>query len=275
MLSNNTNNTTTIPIYKSTTNKCSIIQHTNNNVCDNVCGNVCDNKYSLQLLFSDELFLRSIGNSNILNVTTINNTFTSIYFYASSIKSLESYLNELTNKLKITNNEGDNDEEDVYDDEEEKEPYILYDQSIQIISCLTKQQLFLENNGHGFFNITLNDIIVIDDHLFIYINPTFIKPFSTESYGQFHFYSPFIRNKYSSPELLAIDKLPASVSYKTFYYSLGALITSSCLFSGINNGINTNIDWLLILQPIIHTKLYWFLVRCLSNNYESRHLCLI
>ena len=69
-----------------------------------------------------------------------------------------------------------------------------------------------------------------------------------------------------SPEL---DKkvLPAIVSYKTAYYSLGALIIY-CLFG--SDIKNKNIDEILL--PIKYSKLYWFLKRCLDENPKNRYL---
>ena len=258
------------------TNKCSIITHTNLPAIHQTV--VTETKYSLQLINADELFLKSIYNSSALIGATISNTYKSIQFYASSVKTLQTFIEDTINSKNSKNNK----QKDEY--EEEIEPYILYEESIHIISGLTKQQLFLEKNGYGFYNIHMNDIIVVDDLWFICINPNFIQKIEyvepNKKGGNFHFYYPFIRNEYSSPELCEISGLPAKVSSKTVYYSFGALIMRCLFVNNTNKTItktkeNTHTGQIKQLQSIINTKLYWFLVRCLSDNIETRDLCLI
>ena len=84
-----------------------------------------------------------------------------------------------------------------------------------------------------------------------------------------------------SPEILEINSIPATISYRCFYYSLGAL-GIHCLF-GINISDYgklvergpTNIDpshlvynkILDILTPIKNTKLYWFFLKSLCVDH--------
>ena len=148
----------------------------------------------------------------------------------------------------------------------------LLSDPMQLIFSLKRQQEFLEKHGYSFYALNVEDIIVINDSIFVCINSNLIKAFK-EGTCLLSFYKPYDRPKhigtsltFFSPEL---DKkvLPAIVSYKTAYYSLGALIIY-CLFG--SDIKNKNIDEILL--PIKYSKLYWFLKRCLDENPKNRYL---
>ena len=161
-----------------------------------------------------------------------------------------------------------------------------YNMVINILNCLRRQQDILYNKyNYGIYYIDLNDIIVIDSDIFIYTNPDGIKPLNSS--GNFIFNSPFYRNSSSaffSPELMKLDKIPATINYKCFYYSLGAF-GIYCLFMKKLNNID-NIDTIdtidtiedtieKILKPIYQTKLYWMLLRSCSIDHERRSILFI
>ena len=149
-----------------------------------------------------------------------------------------------------------------------------YNVVINSLNCLRMQQDILYNKyNYGIYYIDLNDIIVIDSDIFIYTNPDGIKPLNSS--GNFIFNSPFYRNSSSaffSPELIKLDKIPATINYKCFYYSLGAF-GIYCLFMKKLNNIEDTIE--KILKPIYQTKLYWMLLRSCSIDHERRSILLI
>jgi len=212
-----------------------------------------DNKYSL---FIDddadddvtEIFLKSIHESCLLSGSSINSKGNSISFYAASIQSLDL--------------EGQN----------KKRP-LSYNTFIHLVCSLSKQQQYLENYGFSFYGIHLSDILVIDECRFVIINPTMCKEIGGASSSSINLTGPFLRSSsisFFSPELLVIDHLPASLHYKTFYYSLG-LLAIYYLFGPTT----TNDHFELQLKPIAYTKLYFFILRLLKKNPEDRYMIFI
>ena len=68
-----------------------------------------------------------------------------------------------------------------------------------------------------------------------------------------NFYKPPIKREtcsFDSPELLAMNSIPFKISYKTIYYSFGALAIY-CLGNP---------------STYEHTKLYWFIKRCIGEE---------
>jgi hypothetical protein len=88
------------------------------------------------------------------------------------------------------------------------------------------------------------------------------------------FTSPFERNKFSSPEIMNIDKIPSSISVKTFYYSLASL-AFFCFFRKHYTYSNTDLEMYSCFQSILYTKLYWFFKRALETDVDKRILLFI
>jgi len=213
-----------------------------------------DNYYKLCFLNKNELFLQSIVVPMLLDGAFMNDSFNTIEFYAHSVKPLSLYL----------------------------QSGMSYHSVIHLIWYLSKQQEFLKKNGYGFYSLHLNDILVIDECKFICVNPEIVKQIKNESIT---FYSPFLRNGFVSPEILNVESIPASISYRCFYYSLGALAVY-CYF-GINIcDVGANCDDLDethlvyskimdILSPISDSKLYWCLLKCLCVDSNKRSLLFV
>lgn len=230
-----------------------------------------DNYYRLCFLKKNKLFLQSIVVPMLLDGAFMTDSFNTIDFYAHSVKPLSVYL----------------------------QTGMSYNSVIQLIWYLSKQHEFLKKNGYGFYCLHLNDILVVDDCKFICVNPEIVKqllqltPSATarskikNEYESITFYSPFLRNGFVSPEILNIECIPASVSYRCFYYSLGALAVY-CYF-GINIcdvDVGVNCDDLDethlvyskimdILSPISDSKLYWCLLKCLCVDSNKRSLLFV
>jgi len=160
---------------------------------------------------------------------------------------------------------------------------LSYNDSLLLIHYLSLQQTFLERNGFGFFKLSFEDIIIIEYNdlkrelvefdsdndtcsflYFAYLNPNHIKKINNK--GNIIFNSPFIMDSFCAPEILALSVIPAAVSYKCFYYSLGALVTY-CL------GLELGSD--MELEIIYNTKLYWLLKRIMVSEPNERILLLV
>jgi len=148
---------------------------------------------------------------------------------------------------------------------------LSYNTAGRLIWCLTKQQQFLEKYGFSFFSLSFEDILVVDDWNFFCANPTLCLPISSK--GNIGFNSPFERNKFSSPELMAINKIPSSVSVKTFYYSLASLVFF-CFFRKDYdyNYLSRDSEIYSCFQSILGTKLFWFFKRALETDVDKRIL---
>ena len=108
----------------------------------------------------------------------------------------------------------------------------------------------------------MKDILVIND-AYIIANSQYLIPIIDK---KIIFKFPFIKPEFSSPELHTISSLPFSISYKSIYYSLAEIVLYF---------ISDNPNVMSGLETILHTKLYWFLIKNLSPDAEKRLLLLI
>ena len=133
-----------------------------------------------------------------------------------------------------------------------------------------------------------HDVIVVDDIFFLFTNGCFLSCIEREEQREeekeegkaegkgegeeegeheegkkinkyiLSFYCPFKKPTFCSPELACIHSLPASVHWKTCFYSF-ALLLQSLLKDDVPR----------------FTKLYWFLERCMKNAPASRKMIYI
>jgi len=211
---------------------------------------ISENKY--QILLADvkgnETFFYSIF--NILNerlpgsyIVSANKEPMAINFFSTSVKPLSYYC---------------------------KNRLIDYYMALKIICDLYKQHMFLDKYGHGFYCIHFDDIIVIDKSIFICNNPHIIRE---KRNGKLMFFSPFNRSAehgFYSPEILELQSIPAKVSHKCFYYSLGALVIYCLVGKKLGNS-----DASILLKPISQTKLYWLILKLVDSDCERRSALII
>jgi hypothetical protein len=205
-----------------------------------------------QILIADakgnEPFFYSIF--NLLNdrlpgsyIVSVNNEPIAINFFSTSVKPLSYYC---------------------------KKGLVDYYMTLNIICDLYNQRDFLDKRGYGFYCIHLEDIIVIDKSIFICTNPDVVKECRNK---QLAFFSPFNRTAehgFYSPEILQLQSIPAKVSHKCFYYSLGALAIY-CLVGGKLENSHAS----LLLKPISQTKLYWLILKLVDSDCERRSALII
>lgn len=184
--------------------------------------------------------LYSITKTKFIKNCTILDAGTSIRLKASSIKTYQEFKKEqnIANKTKKLSH-----------------PILL-----KMIYYLSKQLSYLiTNHNKCFYTYDPDNIIVIDDNIFVYLSQEHLKDIKN---NDIYIYSPISKNnQYLSPELSYASTLPIIINYKTIYYSLGLLIRESLL----SNETNTNIN----------TKLDHFLERCLKKNPNERYLLYI
>jgi hypothetical protein len=136
---------------------------------------------------------------------------------------------------------------------------------IKMIDSLTQQIKCLEAHKYAYYGHNIEDILVIDNNIFININPNTLLPIQEGNI--ITFISPFEKPEFVSPLIKQITFLPTKVPFQEGYYSLATLVIYCILNVIIDPEINqeiNNID--SILKPIFYTKTYWFLKRCLNQN---------
>lgn len=174
----------------------------------------------------------------------------SIIINCENIKSFNNYLNE--------NND-----------------LLTYEQCLHIINTLSIQINYLLEHNFGFYTINLNDIIVINDNIFLIINCDKLLKIDIHTNNKMLLVNKYINienNCFNNPEILNISELPCKINYKCIYYSLGLLIIH-CLFGINSHQLNYNANSVTdSLEPIKNTKMYYFLERCLQINIDKRQL---
>ena len=192
------------------------------------------------IIHSTELIIKSILDTHILKAYTDNKI--DLRIYATKMVNFCDFIEE--------NNNGNSDCKK--NKKNQKKQKLDYNLVIYLMHCLSKQQQILEKIGYSFYTFRLKDIIVIDDKYFFCIGTELIMPINKNN--SLIFYKPPIKEeKFSSPELLAMNSIPFKISVKTIYYSFGALAIY-CLGNP---------------STYEHTKLYWFIKRCMYESNES------
>jgi hypothetical protein len=171
--------------------------------------------------------------------------------------------------------------------QKQKQNVLNYEQCMYIIYFLSRQIHFLEIKGISILGFDLQDIMVVDEHIFFITTNHYLLEINNHNHNHNHNINsrnnymsllvPFNKPYFSSPELIELTNLPAFIHCKSFYYSLAALIIY-CLFDEYifkGNEIKNDDEINIILQPIFSSKMYWFLKRCLYSDWEKRCLLFI
>ena len=192
-------------------------------------------KYSYKLTIQGNdktiLIYSSILKTDILTNSFYNSTDKSLYFTAEKVYFLKK--NDL---------------------------FLSEAKCIRMIDTLTRQIKYLEKVKYAFYGHSIDDILVVNDDIFININANTLLPIKEY---QISFLSPFIKTQFMSPEISNITSLPSKIHYQSSYYSLAAVVIY-CLLNKDKVEIEENLETLL--KPIFYTKIYWFLKRCLHKR---------
>jgi hypothetical protein len=146
-----------------------------------------------------------------------------------------------------------------------KEKQISYDDALQLFMNIKNQLETLEKQNKSIVTFDFEDIIVINDILFFYINQD--KVVDKNNKGKLEIIQPIKKNHFCAPEICKAS-LPAYISPKASFYSIAALITV-CLTNDYQD------DYVKALESIWQTPLYWALMRCLCHNPKDRFLLMI
>ena len=148
----------------------------------------------------------------------------------------------------------------------QKHDLIDYLQAEALFDNFAAISLYLEKVGLQLSTLDSNNIIVINDMIFI---PTNMNDLYEIKNNTITVNSPYSKkNPYLSLELQTNDKIPYQINYKCFYSSLALLIYKKMLDK-------ENKNYLHGLRPIFGSRLYWMLRYCLLENPEERLIVII
>jgi hypothetical protein len=201
------------------------------------------------IIHSTEIIIKSILDTHILKAYTDNKI--DLRIYATKMVSFCDFIG-----LEEENSTGNS--ECKKNKNNKKKQKLDYNLVIYMMHSLSKQQQILEKIGYSFYTFRLKDIIVIDDKYFFCIGPELIMPINKNKVLIFYKPPKTDIHSFYSPELLAMNSIPFKISVKTIYYSFGALAIY-CLGNP---------------STYEHTKLYWFIKRCIIEE-ELRQLLFI
>ena len=158
-----------------------------------------------------------------------------------------------------------------------KHNYCLSEQlCIKLVDDISKQLNYYIKNGVTIYGLDLDDIIVINDNLFILVSVEYMLDINNDN-KHINVNFPLKRPYFGSPELYKIHYLPYKLNIKSLYYSIGVLIIFCKLnnYLLVGNEIKSLEQIKNILEPIEGRKLYWFLLRCLEDDVDNRVMLLI
>ena len=167
-----------------------------------------------------------------------------------------------------------------------------YDVLLHFIGNIGNQLTFLKNKGYAIPFISLEDIIVIDDIIFAFVNDdkvfriedvdgdeddgdnrnfqNIIIDFPIKFNKKNSFIPPMIKKYFGSGDDKG-KKLPIIIHHSWGFYSLAQL----CIFIFLKKRITDDMEYEDIAGPFIYTPLYWCLKRCLDKNNSKRILLYI
>jgi len=190
----------------------------------------------------------SVSKTKILNNCFYDDELNVIIFSAEKVETLSDYLDKSENRK------------------------MNYLHVIKFIHNITKQMNYLYENNYSFYGFDLDDILVINQSLFFVASSNYLLPIVDKT--NILFYNPIKMPYFSNPELFELTSLPYEINYKCSYYSLGAIVVY-CLLNNyllVGNEIKSEREIEKSLSSIKHTKMYWFLKRCLNTICDKRIL---
>jgi hypothetical protein len=175
---------------------------------------------------------------------------------------------------------------------------ISYDHAVFMANSLSQQIYLLEKMGYGFYCFSLDNVYVIDNHIFLYLGIEhlirilevdvkvkvndyknksrekvirFISPYPEKTFIINETYD-YKTNLFISPEIKFIKNIPCSILYSSTYYHLASFIIYSMFNKNICFNNNDKVFDIELLSSIKNTKLYWFLIRCIDKQPSKRIL---
>ena len=198
------------------------------------------------------ILINSLIKSGLLNNAIAEDNYKNIYFKCSSMCLLQ-YIFE---NLKPIN---------IYK--------MIYDISSQM-------RYLLEDENSVFIGFDPRHILVVNEDTYLYINGEHLGTIDDQENIEIK-YPPNSQDYIFAPELYEITELPCKINYKCSYYSVGILylyifnIIETKRIQKIDTNDVEEINQLLKNLSINHTKIYYFLQRCLQKNPVNRQILFV
>ena len=198
------------------------------------------------------ILINSLIKSGLLNNAIAEDNYKNVYFKCSSMCLLQ----DIFKKLKPIN---------IYK--------MIYDISSQM-------RYLLEDENSVFIGFDPRHILVVNEDTYLYINGEHLGTIDDQEKVEIK-YPPNSQDYIFAPELYEITELPCKINYKCSYYSVGILYLYMFKIIETKNiqKIDTNdveeITQLLKTLSINHTKIFYFLQRCLQKNPVNRQIIFV
>ena len=142
-----------------------------------------------------------------------------------------------------------------------------YDKTIKMIYDIGFIIKSLEQKEKAILSFSLDDITVIDENVFFFINTGKILPILN---NEITLKMPIdIKKSFLTPDV-DWKHLPIKTHFTTGIYSFALLVIYATTKINYQKKINDD-----FFNPIYQTKLYYFLLRCLNDNPEERQFLYI
>ncbi|MEX0597970.1 MAG: hypothetical protein WD512_15885 [Candidatus Paceibacterota bacterium] len=139
---------------------------------------------------------------------------------------------------------------------------LSYDAMIKFIYDIGFTIKTLEQQQKAILCFGLDDIMVINENIYFFINSGKILPIIKK---QITLKMPLdIKKSFLTPDV-NWKQLPIKAHFNTGIYSFALLLIYTSTKTLYEKGINDD-----ILNPIFQTKLYYFILRCLNDNPDER-----
>ena len=143
-----------------------------------------------------------------------------------------------------------------------------YELCMELLYNIGNQIQTLERFYLGIPYIDLDDIIVVNEKNFLFLNSDKLIDIKSQ---QLEIDQPIKKGMFFSPELKEIKKIPAKISYKSSFFSLGSLI----VFCYYQKELDMNSEISVQIKSLYTSKLYWSLLRLLEKDISKRHYLII
>lgn len=221
-----------------------------------------NSKYKIVFRCAAYSLVNSLVRSRLIMGSSTDENYKVITFKAESVKTFRQYLTESEVRTG-------------------KKGLLLSEASKMISSLVNQLSYLLDNTFSMIIGYTPEEIIVINDETFVFVESGLITKVDVEiELGMIS--SPFLPKEFFfSPEIVKIKDIPSYIHYKSSYFSLACLIIYAILgddefyIEYLRHNKPEKIIEYLDKHLIKNTKLYWVLARCLYDEPKKRSIILI
>ena len=156
---------------------------------------------------------------------------------------------------------------------------IGYQMALRLFTDIGNQLKTLEQFNIYLAPLDLKDIVVIGEHFFIMEdakNVVFYSNVIELKTNMLKIIHKWQKNKFIGPEISQIKSLPETISIRSSYYNIGALVVY-VLFKKYVDPTSSNLQENIetIIENIKETKLYWALKRSMEPETKDRYILII